>query len=153
MPAFSVKSKSRLATASSNLQRLFNVVIMEFDCTVLEGKRSETKQRENVARGVSKTLQSKHVYPLDAPSLAVDVAPYPLQWPDREVQKKALAGDAAAMNLYTKQVAMFYAFGGYVKGVADRMGIKIRWGGDWDGDWVFVDQTFDDLVHFEELEA
>ena len=29
------------------------------------------------------------------------------------------------------------------------MGIKLRWGGDWDGDWQTRDNTFDDLPHFE----
>jgi hypothetical protein len=29
------------------------------------------------------------------------------------------------------------------------MGIKIRWGGDWDMDTETKDNNFDDLVHFE----
>ena len=44
----------------------------------------------------------------------------------------------------------FYDFGGYVVGAAHRLGVPIRWGGDWDQDHdVFDDQTFQDLVHFE----
>ena len=31
------------------------------------------------------------------------------------------------------------------------MGIKIRWGGDWDSDTQVNDNKFDDLVHFEEI--
>ena len=62
------------------------------------------------------------------PSLAIDAAPSPIDWNDRE---------------------RFFYFAGVVKGVAEEMGIKIRWGGDWDGDNDFDDQTFDDLVHFE----
>ena len=29
------------------------------------------------------------------------------------------------------------------------MNIKLRWGGDWNDNKDFSDQTFDDLVHFE----
>jgi len=44
----------------------------------------------------------------------------------------------------------FYDFGGYVLGSAERLGVPLRWGGDWDRDHdVFDDQTFQDLVHFE----
>lgn len=34
-------------------------------------------------------------------------------------------------------------------GVATMMGVKIRWGGDWDLDTDLKDNTFDDLPHFE----
>lgn len=137
MPHFSEKSLAQLNTCHADLRRLFLEAVKGFDCTVLEGKRSEAQQRANVAKGVSKTMQSKHVYPLDGPALAVDVAPYPLNWPSTK------------SKTYLKDVAMFYCFGGYVMGVAEQMGIDIRWGGDWDGDWALVDQTFDDLPHFE----
>ena len=149
MGQFSAASLAQRATLHPELQRLLDRVVVGFDCTILEGKRSEAQQRLNVAKGVSKTMASKHVYPLDQPSLAADVAPYPLKWPDQKLRKLALAGDPAAMAEYVKQVAMWYAFGGYVMGMADAMGVPLRWGADWDGDWVIVDQTFDDLPHYE----
>ena len=62
------------------------------------------------------------------PSMAVDVAPCPIDWED------------------TKR---FYHFGGYVKAWAHALDIKIIWGGDWDSDNDFRDQRFHDLVHFE----
>jgi hypothetical protein len=62
------------------------------------------------------------------PSLAADVAPYPIDWEDYE---------------------RFYWFGGYVIGAADSLGLAIRWGGDWDSDMDFKDQTLVDLIHFE----
>ncbi len=64
------------------------------------------------------------------PSEAIDAAPYPIDWDD---------------------LNRFYYFAGYVKGIANEMGIKIRWGGDWDGDTILDDQTFMDLPHFEIL--
>lgn len=149
MGSFSASSLAKLETCHPDLQRLFHRVVIGFDCTVLEGKRDIEQQRINVAKGVSKTMASKHVFPVEGPALAADVAPYPLKWPDGGLRKMALAGDATAMGEYLKQVALWYAFGGYVMGIAAGMGIPIRWGADWDGDWVIIDQTFDDLPHFE----
>lgn len=128
MPVFGTKSKKQLETAHPDLQRLFNEVIKHWDCSVIEGKRSEARQARLFAAGASKTLQSKHVYPLGEPALALDVAPYPIKWDDTE---------------------RFYAFGGFVVGVATMMGLKVRWGGDWDSDREFDDQRFFDLPHFE----
>src|SRR5689334_24400264 len=82
MPSFGASSMKQLGTCDERLQALFLDVVQFWDCQVLEGKRSEAQQIINVAHGVSKTLQSKHVYPLGVPSLAVDVAPYPVKWND-----------------------------------------------------------------------
>jgi len=40
-------------------------------------------------------------------------------------------------------------FAGFIKGVAASMGIKLRIGADWDGDFDTNDQNFHDIVHFE----
>lgn len=125
MPSFSRTSKDRLVTCHHDLQRLFVEVVKHWDCTVLEGKRTKEQQRKNVRDGVSKTMDSRH---LDDPANAVDVAPYPVDWEDMD---------------------RFYAFGGFVLGVASQMSMDIRWGGDWDVDRDLSDQTFDDLPHFE----
>lgn len=144
MPSFSSASLDRLATCHSDLRALFHAVVQGWDCTILEGKRTETQQQKNVERGVSKTLNSKHVYPLDGPSHAVDVAPWPLRWPTRPRD-----GSAAERERYVKDVSRFYYFAGYVLGIAAQMGIDIGHGGDWDSDRDIHDQSFDDLVHFE----
>ena len=34
-------------------------------------------------------------------------------------------------------------------GVADMLGVSIRWGGDWDKDYDEKDERFRDLPHFE----
>ena len=65
------------------------------------------------------------------PSLGVDVAPY--------ISGKGIVWEESQC----------YHFSGYVKGVADTLGINIRAGADWDGDDDISDQTFLDLVHFE----
>ena len=40
-------------------------------------------------------------------------------------------------------------FAGYVKGVAASLGIEIRIGADWNGNFTAKDQSFHDLPHFE----
>jgi len=127
MPSFGEKSKAQLATCDQRLQDLFNEVVKYWDCTVTEGRRTYEQQVHNVAVGVSKTMNSKHVTG-DLPSKAADVAPYPVKW---------------------KDYPRFYAFAGFVIGTAVQMGLKVRWGGDWDSDRDFSDQNFNDLVHFE----
>lgn len=126
MYKFSDASLAELQTVDERLQAVFMEVIKHWDCQVLDGIRTIEEQRKNVQKGVSKTMGSKHLT-----GMAVDVAPYPVNWKDTE---------------------RFYAFGGFVIGVATMMGIKLRWGGDWDSDRDLRDQTFMDLPHFELVE-
>jgi len=125
MPKFSVKSMNKLATCDPILQEILLEVVKNYDCTILEGHRSIERQAELYSSGRSKVKLGKHNAD---PSLAVDVAPYPIDWEARE---------------------RFISFGSYLKGLAHGKGIKVRWGADWDSDWDFKDQSFDDLVHFE----
>lgn len=144
MPQFSAKSYSALSTCDARLQNLFMEVIKTWDCTVLEGTRTPGQQVLNVQKGVSKTMNSKHLL---TPSLAVDVAPYPLEWP-----QKPKNDSAAEMTRWMKEYALFYYFAGYVLGVAEKMGYKVRWLGDNDGDHDIKEQNWDDLVHWESSE-
>jgi len=130
MPEFSVKSKERLLSCDSDLQKIFNEVIRHFDCVVICGYRSKEEQDEAYRTGKSK-LQWPDGKHNTKPSLAVDVAPCinsKIDWNDRQT---------------------FYYFGGFVLGVASQMGIKLRYGGDWNGNNDLKDQTFFDLPHFE----
>ena len=129
MPKFSDRSLDRLETCDIRLQRLFKRVVKTYDCTVTCGHRSEEKQNEaynsRPQRSKLKFPESKHnVYP----SMAVDVAPYPIDYDD---------------------LGSFYLFAGYVRRVAEEMGIEVRYGGDWDGDKKTADQKFNDLPHWE----
>lgn len=131
MPSFSKSSQSKLKTCHLLLQKLFNEVIKEFDCTITCGERGEFEQNEAFRKGYSKLKypQSKHnVVPPKEKAEATDAVPYPIDWKDTE---------------------RMYYFGGFVKGKASAMGIKIRWGGDWDSDTQVKDQNFIDLPHFE----
>ena len=127
MPSFSDTSKKRLSTCDEKLQTLFNEVVKHFDCSVLCGHRGEEEQNKAYKAGNSQK-QFPHGKHNKLPSNAVDVAPYPIDWDDRE---------------------RFQYFAGFVLGTAKQFGIDIRYGGDWDGDNDLKDNKFDDLVHFE----
>ena len=129
MPRFGKKSKERLATCDERLQKVFNEVINYVDCSVVEGHRDERKQNQYLSEG-----KSKDQYPFGRhntkPSRAVDVAPYPIDWNDRE---------------------RFHLFAGFVLGIAYSMDISLRWGGDWNQNFEVDDNKFDDFPHFELL--
>lgn len=131
MPSFGAASEMQLATCDERLQRVARRVVEVWDCQVLQGKRSESEEATHLANGTSHTRASKHVYPLDVPSLAMDLVPYPVDW---------------------KNLKRFYVFSGFVLGTARELGITLRWGGDWDSDRDLDDQTFNDLPHFEVVE-
>lgn len=38
---------------------------------------------------------------------------------------------------------------GHIIGTANRLGYKLRWGGDWNSNWSSDDENFVDAVHFE----
>lgn len=139
-----------LATCDQRLIDLFLRVVGTYDCTILQGARSAAEQAENVRKGVSQTLDSKHVTSESHPlARAVDVAPYPVVWPDDSLFAALPPALVARVRAYVHAVGRFYHFAGYVKARAADVGLGLRWGGDWDSDGDFSDQRFDDLPHFE----
>lgn len=134
MPKFSIKSEQELNLCHPDLRKLFNEVIKNYDCTILAGARSDADQKKAFAAGNSKldgvVKKSKHQVDKENPySRAVDASPYP----------------------YTTNREQLSHFAGYVEGIAEKLNIKIRWGGDWDGDNNLANNKFDDLYHFELL--
>ena len=127
MPYFGRTSKKRLKTCDEDLIYLFEEVVKYFDCSVLEGHRGKRLQNKYFKEGKSK-LKFPDGNHNKKPSKAIDVAPYPIDWDDRE--------------------RMTY-FACFVKGMASALGIPIRWGGDWNSDTQVKDNNFDDLPHFE----
>ena len=123
MPTFSDLSLQRLSTCDARLQKLFNDVIQARDCSILVGHRDEAAQVIACSTGKSNTPwpTSKHN---SAPSMAVDVAPYPIDWSDIEA---------------------FKDFADFVKERAEALGISIRWGGDF--------TTIRDYDHFELIDG
>jgi len=123
MAHFGKRSRERLKGVDIKLQHILRQLIKIMDVTIIEGLRTQERQDELVAKGASKTKYSKHIQ-----GKAVDVAPYPIDWEDRE---------------------RFHYMGGMLRGIAHELDIKIRWGGDWDSDGEIADNSFDDLVHIE----
>jgi|TARA_R110002020_G_scaffold73987_1_gene189636 peptidoglycan LD-endopeptidase CwlK len=129
MPRLGKRSRERLKGVDPKLVNVLNEVCKYFDITVVEGLRSQKRQNQLVAEGKSKTKFGKHVQ-----GKAVDICPYPIDWDARDD---------------------FHYLGGFVLGVAAKMGVNIRWGGDWSSSSLAKEQrttkdnSFDDLVHFE----
>jgi len=127
MNRWSNTSKRRLEQCDERLQQIAERVLPVHDCSVLTGHRGEAEQTQAFSEGYSSVQwpYSKHN---KQPSLAIDLAPFPIDWDDAK---------------------RFYYFAGIVMGVAAEMGITLRWGGDWDRDNDLNDSNFLDLVHFE----
>lgn len=120
MPKFSSKSLLHLSGANPLLQKLFNSVILDYDCTILESQRGRAAQEDAFRLGNSRAhfSESAHNY---QPSVAVDAVPYPSNWND---------------------IAEFKKFGAIVYAHARTLQIPIQWGGDWDS-------PLRDYDHFE----
>lgn len=129
MPFFNRLSNERLATCAQPLQDILQEAIKHVDFTVLCGHRDKEEQDE-AFRTKKSTLMwpdSKHN---KVPSLAVDVAPFPVDW---------------------KDTVRFARLAGYLERIADEKGIAIRWGADWNGNWRTADERFVDMPHIELL--
>ena len=127
MPKFGKKSLEKLSTCDKRLQLVFNEVIKTVDCSVLEGHRGKARQNALYVEKKTKLKFPKGRHNAN-PSRAVDVVPYPVDWEDRE---------------------RFHLFAGFVIGTATQLGVKLRWGGDWNINWFVDDNKFDDFPHFE----
>ena len=136
---YGAKSSERLFSCDDRIQRVSMEVIKHEDCAILEGARPAERQAELFRQGKS-TLDGVNQIPMhqvsrERPnSLAVDASPYPT----------TLHGVSIWQDEFR-----FTRFAGIVLGIGLSMGIRLRWGGDWDSDGSKVNQTFHDLPHFE----
>ena len=76
---FGKRSKQRLKGVDAKLVNVLNELIKIMDVTVIEGLRSEERQKELLAKGATKVKYSKHME-----GKAVDIAPYPIDWKNRD---------------------------------------------------------------------
>ena len=123
MPKFGKRSLANLKGVNTKLVNVLNQTIKHFDFTVIEGLRSLETQKEYIDKGTSKTMDSKHLV-----GRAVDIAPYPVDYDN---------------------IKRFIYLGGFILGVASQLGVKLRWGMDWDMDTYVKDTKFIDAGHFE----
>ena len=134
MPKFSRNSKQKLLGCDMRLVVLFFRVVKFRDCTILDGRRDKATQNAYYEAGTTKVKYpySKHnIIPL---SKAVDVAPY-------------FTKRGVSFNRYE-----VVEFGHYCLAMRDALGYRdvIRWGGDWNGDFLsLTDKEFLDAFHWE----
>ena len=149
MPAFGMASRERKATCHPDIQRVFDRVILVFDCHILEGHRTTQRQQELWFQGrdangfivdpkkivTYKDGIIKRSNHQTYPSIAIDAAPwYPVA--------PHIRWDAASKNRW-------YFFAGFVLATATDMGIALKAGCDWNRNWETADETFVDLPHYE----
>lgn len=108
-------SMSRLVGVHPDLvacvERAIQLTAVDF--TVMQGLRSLEEQKQHVANGTSRTMNSKHLVQPDGYGHAVDLVP----WIDGRAQWdwKGCFAIAAAMKLASAE-----------------KGVRLRWGGAWD---------------------
>lgn len=128
MPKFGDTSSKNLATCDPRLQNLMIEVVKDFDCAVIWGHRAKQEQDACYTAGTSNCRwpDSEHNCTV---SRAVDVCPYPIDWEDRE---------------------RFCLLAGWVLRTAKEFGVRIVWGGDWNGNFILSDETnISDLAHYQ----
>lgn len=133
MHKLSSTSKARLDTCDIRLQTIILELLEILDVSVLCGHRTEEEQNEAFNANKSK-LQYPNSKHNASPSLAVDIAPF-------------ING-----SIPWNEPNYFYFMAGHVMAIAHKHNIKIRWGGDWNMNNSFSDNTFNDLPHFEIFE-
>ncbi len=113
--SFGAKSRAELNGVDPRLVKIATEALarssVDFSCN--DGCRSIAEQRENVRRGVSKTMNSKHLKQSDGVGHAVDLVPFingKLRWEWEPI----------------------YQIAAVMREVAIEHGVKLRWGGVWD---------------------
>ena len=111
---------------------LLAIQLTEVDFGVIEGLRTIEKQREYVAKGASKTMNSRHLaHPSDGLSRAVDLA----IWEDRDLDRVVDADELSWRFPHYKDLAT------WVKRASVQLNVPVTWGGEW--------TTLKDGPHFE----
>ncbi len=110
----SEKSRMKLQAAHPDLRKVIEraAALSDMDFTVLEVLRTVARQRELVARGASRTMNSRHLPGPDGLSRAVDIAPL----------------DGGQVSWAWPQ---YHRLAPIIKQAAKDVGVPIEWGGDW----------------------
>ena len=128
-----VRSEKNLVGVDEQLAKVVRAVADKYDILVIEGVRTKERQADLYSQGRTKpgkiitwTMQSKH---LDGK--AVDVVMLKngtIDWNDSK---------------------SFEDLGKIMLDTAKQLGVKLRWGYDWDGDGVLKEKGETDGPHFE----
>lgn len=114
MYALSQRSKDRLEGVHPSLARLVHkaIELTEVDFSVLQGLRTIEQQEEYVRRGVSRTMNSKHLKQPDGFGHAVDLGAYvrgAIRW----------------------ELPLYFKIAEAMREAATLYDTPIRWGGAW----------------------
>lgn len=146
---FGRTSTRQLETIEPDLRRVLERAIQVVDFSVIEGRRSIETQIGYLRKGVTKTIDSRHIprdddgaYRPDGLSQAADLTPY-----QKGVNPWPLTTDSPEVR--EKKKHRFYFLQGILYATARAVGVDVRLGVDWDTDLDFFDQSFDDLGHIE----
>lgn len=131
MPRLGSESRKQLATCHPKLQQLANEAIKYTDFSILEGFRDKVHQDADYAKGVSK-LKWPNGRHNKKPSIAFDFAPFPVDW-----------------GQGVKPLSRFMLVAGVLLTCAQQLGIKIRFGWDWNRNLDPRDESFMDWGHVE----
>lgn len=134
--SFGARSKAHYDTLDERLQRVLSRALGYgcMDFSIIDGVRTIEDQRRYVAEGKSRTMNSRHLPNDKGVSEAVDVLPYPHAVNGVDVWQDS---------------QRFAVLAGLIMSAACEEGVKIRWGGDWDGDGNNKDARLHDMPHFE----
>lgn len=121
---------NNLLQANSGLAQVLRraLITMPFDLRVLCTYRSDADQQKAFDTHHSKARPGESAHNFN-PSLAIDVAPFPIDWNDLE---------------------RFDVMARCMKDAAAKAGVAITWGGDWPH---FKDYPHFELTHWREIVA
>src|SRR5688572_721420 len=113
--SFGSRSRAELRGVDPRLVKIATAALarspVDFSCN--DGCRSIEEQRENVRRGVSRTMASRHLKQSDGLGHAVDLVPFINGKPRWEWEP-------------------IYEIAAIMREVAIGEGVRLRWGGVWD---------------------
>lgn len=131
MPTFGSTSRAQLATCDERLQKVLTEAIRYVDFAIVEGHRGKAAQNAAYAKGLSK-LKWPHGNHNATPSRAADCVPWPIDWSEK-----------------TTALARFTFMAGVIWTCARQLGVKIRFGWDWNRNLDPRDESFLDWPHVE----
>ena len=127
MPKFSKASKERLATCHPDLQAVCNELIKQYDFSVLEGHRGEREQNAAYKKGTSKVRWPNSAHN-KTPSLAVDLAPYLIDWDNISRFNEMIIRFDTVANMLRREgvISSEFVYGGYWSTLKDWPHIEVK---------------------------
>lgn len=127
MPNFSQTSRARLQTCHPDLLAVCRELIKQYDFSVLEGHRGEKAQNAAYDAGNSRVRWPNSAHN-KTPSLAVDIAPYPIDWNDMERFRELIYRfDAVAAVLRGRgEIQSHFEYGAFWPNFKDYPHIEIK---------------------------